>query len=53
MSRKNNIAELTKELMKEGNIKDVSNLQSMLMEIIKNGVESLPEVEMVKQKNKI
>jgi transposase-like protein len=46
MNRKNKIAELTKELMREGDIKDVVNLQSMLKEMLKNGVEALLEAEM-------
>ena len=46
MNRKNKIAELTKEIMREGDIKDVVNLQSMLKEMLKNGVEALLEAEM-------
>ena len=46
MSRKSKIAELTKELMKDGDIKDVANLQMMLKEMMKNGVEALLEAEL-------
>jgi transposase-like protein len=46
MSRKSKIADLTKELMRGGDIKDVANLQLMLKEMLKNGVETLLEAEL-------
>lgn len=46
MSRKSEIAELTKKMMKDSDIKDVANLQSMLKEMLKNGVEALLEAEL-------
>jgi len=46
MKKNSKIAELTKELMKDANITDVANLQSMLKEMLKNGVEALLEGEL-------
>lgn len=46
MAKKSKIANLTKELMKESNITDVADLQSMLKEMLKNGVEALLESEL-------
>jgi transposase-like protein len=48
MSRKNEseIAALTKQLMKNQNIEGVADLQSMLKEMLKNGVETLLEAEL-------
>ena len=34
-------SELTKEIMKEKGITDVANLQSLLKEMLKNGVKAL------------
>lgn len=46
MSRNDKIAKLTKELMKDKNITDVAELQSILKEMLKNGVEALLEAEL-------
>ena len=46
MSRNDKIANLTKELMKDKNITDVAELQSILKEMLKNGVEALLEAEL-------
>ena len=43
MKRNNKIAQMTKELMKDKNITDVADLQSVLKEMLKNGVEALLE----------
>jgi len=46
MKRNNKIAQMTKELMKDKNITDVTELQSILKEMLKNGVETLLEAEL-------
>lgn len=46
MKRNNKIAQMTKELMKDKNITDVADLQSVLKEMLKNGVEALLEAEL-------
>ncbi len=47
MSRKKTkISELTKELIEDKNIKDVADLQSVLKEMLKSGVEALLEAEL-------
>lgn len=46
MSRNDKISKLTKELMKDKNITDVAELQSILKEMLKNGVEALLEAEL-------
>jgi putative transposase len=46
MKRNNKIAQMTKELMKDKDITDVAELQSMLKEMLKNGVEALLEAEL-------
>lgn len=46
MKRNNKIAQMTKELMKDKNITDVAELQSILKEMLKNGVETLLEAEL-------
>ena len=46
MTRKTKIAELTKELMKKENIKNALDLQSVLKEMLRNGVEALLESEL-------
>ncbi len=44
--KKTKISELTKELMEDKNIKDVADLQSVLKEMLKSGVETLLEAEL-------
>ncbi len=44
--KKTKIAELTKSLMEEKNIQDVTNLQSVLKEMLKSGVETLLQAEL-------
>ncbi len=44
--KKTKISELTKELMEDKNIKDVADLQSVLKEMLKSGVEALLEAEL-------
>ena len=46
MSKKERINELTKELLKSGDDKDVLDLQSMLKDMLKQGVETLLESEL-------
>lgn len=46
MKRNIKIAQMTKELMKDKDIADVAELQSMLKEMPKNVVESLLEAEL-------
>ncbi len=46
MKKKSKVAQLTKELMQDRDIKDVAELQSVLKEMLKNGVESLLEAEL-------
>jgi transposase-like protein len=48
MSRKKNglVAKLTKELIENENIEDVADLQSILKEMLKQGVETLLEGEL-------
>lgn len=46
MSKKTKVAQMTKELMKNKNITDVVELQSVLKEMLKNGVEALLEAEL-------
>jgi putative transposase len=46
MSKKERINELTRELLKSGDIKDVVDLQSMLKDMLKQGVETLLESEL-------
>lgn len=46
MRKNTKIAELTKELMEDREITDVANLQSMLKEMLKNGVETILEAEL-------
>jgi len=46
MKRNNKVAQMTKEMMKDKDITDISELQSMLKEMLKNGVEALLEAEL-------
>jgi len=46
MSKKERINELTKRLLKSGDVKDVIDLQSMLKDMLKQGVETLLESEL-------
>ena len=46
MKKRSKVAEITKELMKDKDIKDVAELQSVLKEMLKNGVEALLEAEL-------
>lgn len=46
MGKKERINELTKELLQSGDITDVISLQSMLKEMLKQGVETLLESEL-------
>lgn len=46
MKKKNTVEELTNELMKDKDIKDVAELQSILKEMLKNGVETLLQAEL-------
>lgn len=46
MSKRERINELTKELLKTNDIKDVVELQSMLKDMLKQGVETLLESEL-------
>lgn len=44
--KKTKLSELTKELMEDKNITDVADLQSVLKEMLKSGVETLLEAEL-------
>jgi len=46
MKKKNKMSELMKDLMENEEITDVANLQSMLKEMMKKGVEALLEAEL-------
>ncbi len=46
MARNSKITKITKELMKDEDIKDIANIQSMLKEMLNNGVETLLEAEL-------
>ena len=46
MSKNSKINELTKELLKQENVKDVADLQSILKDMLKKGVETLLEGEL-------
>lgn len=46
LKKKTKLSELTKELMEDKNIKDVADLQSVLKEMLKSGVETLLEAEL-------
>jgi len=46
MAKNSKVSQMTKELMKAGNIKDVAGLQSVLKDMLKDGVEALLEAEL-------
>lgn len=46
MKRNNKIAQMTKKLMKDKNITDITELQSTFKKMLKNGVEALLEAEL-------